>query len=42
VIVLNTSNWCSFFPRMPSSHQVVLWKQESFAVLGPLQIELFP
>jgi len=22
------------FPRMPSSYQVVLWKQESFAVLG--------
>jgi hypothetical protein len=26
---------------MPSSYQVVLWKQESFAVLRPLQIEFF-
>ena len=24
---------------MPSSYQVVLWKQESFVVLRPLQIE---
>jgi hypothetical protein len=26
---------------MPSSYQVVLWKQESFVVLRPLQIEFF-
>jgi len=26
---------------MPSSYQVVLWKQESFMVLRPLQIEFF-
>jgi hypothetical protein len=26
---------------MPSSYQVVLWKQESFLVLRPLQIEFF-
>jgi hypothetical protein len=26
---------------MPSSYQVVLWKQESFVVLRPLQIESF-
>src|SRR5271157_96988 len=38
---LNTSNCCSSFPRMPSSYQVVLWKQESFVVLRPLQIEFF-
>src|ERR1039457_493685 len=38
---LNTSNCCSSFPRMPSSYQVVLWKQESFVVLRPLQSEFF-
>ncbi|MGO9348076.1 MAG: hypothetical protein ACLPZJ_17015, partial [Terriglobales bacterium] len=37
----NTSNCCSSFPRMPSSYQVVLWKQESFVVLRPLHIEFF-
>jgi len=26
---------------MPSSYQIVLWKQESFAVPRPLQIEFF-
>jgi hypothetical protein len=26
---------------MPSSYQVGLWKQESFVVLRPLQIEFF-
>jgi len=26
---------------MPSSYQVVLWKQERFVVLRPLQIEFF-
>lgn len=26
---------CSSFPRMPSSYQVVLWKQESFLVPAP-------
>jgi hypothetical protein len=26
---------------MPSSYQVALWKQESFVVLRPLQIEFF-
>jgi len=26
---------------MPSSYQVVLWKQESFVVLRPLHIEFF-
>jgi CRP/FNR family cyclic AMP-dependent transcriptional regulator len=26
---------------MPSSYQVVLWKQESFVVLRPIQIEFF-
>jgi len=26
---------------MPSSYQVVLWKQESFVVLRPLQVEFF-
>jgi hypothetical protein len=26
---------------MPSSYQVVLWKQETFVVLRPLQIEFF-
>jgi hypothetical protein len=26
---------------MPSSYQVVLWKQESFVALRPLQIEFF-
>jgi hypothetical protein len=26
---------------MPFSYQVVLWKQESFVVLRPLQIEFF-
>jgi hypothetical protein len=26
---------------MPSSYQVVLWKQERFLVLRPLQIEFF-
>jgi hypothetical protein len=26
---------------MPSSYQVVLWKQESFVVLRPLQSEFF-
>ncbi|MGO9576252.1 MAG: hypothetical protein ACLPTQ_18220, partial [Terriglobales bacterium] len=36
-----TSNCCSSFPRMPSSYQVVLWKQESFVVLRPLHIEFF-
>src|ERR1035438_8378894 len=36
-----TSNCCSSFPRMPSSYQVVLWKQERFVVLRPLQIEFF-
>ncbi|MGA2337560.1 MAG: hypothetical protein ABSG08_19485, partial [Terriglobales bacterium] len=35
------SNCCSSFPRMPSSYQVVLWKQESFVVLRPLHIEFF-
>jgi hypothetical protein len=30
--LLNTSNCCSSCPRMPSSYQVVLWKQESFQV----------
>ncbi len=28
-------------PRMLSSYQVVLWKQESFGVLRPLQNEFF-
>ncbi|MGA8734689.1 MAG: hypothetical protein WB558_12290, partial [Terriglobales bacterium] len=38
---LNTSNCCSSCPRIPSSYQVVLWKQERFVVLRPLQIEFF-
>jgi len=29
---LNTSNCCSSFPRMPSSYQFALWKQECFLV----------
>ena len=29
------------FPRIPSSYQVVLWKQESFVVLCSLRIEFF-
>jgi hypothetical protein len=27
---LKTSSCCSSFPRMPSSYQVALWKQERF------------
>src|SRR6266567_7379005 len=29
----NTSNCCSSFPRLPSSYQVVFWKQERFLVV---------
>ena len=32
---------CSSFPRILSSYQVVLWKQESFVVLCSLRIEFF-
>ena len=32
LISLNTSSCCSSFPRMPSSYQIALWKQESFSV----------
>lgn len=35
------SNCCSSFPRMPSSYQVGLWKQESFVVLRSLRNEFF-
>ncbi|MGA8493499.1 MAG: PhzF family phenazine biosynthesis protein, partial [Terriglobales bacterium] len=38
---LNTSNCCSSCPRILPSYQVVLWKQERFVVLRPLQIEFF-
>ncbi|MGA8493419.1 MAG: FAD-dependent oxidoreductase, partial [Terriglobales bacterium] len=35
------SNCCSSCPRILPSYQVVLWKQERFVVLRPLQIEFF-
>src|SRR5258708_21295272 len=34
-------NCWSSFPSIPSSYQVLLWKQDRFVVLRPLQIEFF-
>jgi hypothetical protein len=33
---------CSSFPRMPFSYQLVLWKQESFLVLGHRPSQFMP
>ena len=38
-VVRRASNCCSSFPRMLSSYQVVLWKQESFLVLGEFYLK---